>query len=234
MDEPCTAAEPSRPLDATVHVVSLNVGLPRLVSWHSRIVSTGIVKAPVAGSVHAAGVGLDGDQQADTELHGGPDKAVYVYPSEHYAAWQKDLDRELTWGMFGENVTVAGVPLENEIAVGDRLRIGSAEFLVTQPRLPCFKLGIRFDDASMVRRFFEAERTGYYLRIVAEGDLEAESQVEMLARDPANVTISAITESVTRDGLDRDHLTRLLSAGALPGGWRSHIERLLQKSDAHA
>jgi MOSC domain-containing protein YiiM len=210
-----------------MRVVSLNVGLPRIVRWRGRPVSTGIFKDPASGPLHVAGVNFEGDAQADLELHGGPDKAVYVYPVEHYAHWQTELGRPLPWGMFGENLTVEGVPREDAIAIGDRLRIGSAEFLVTQPRLPCFKLGIRFDDAAMVRRFLRAERTGYYLRVVAEGDVEAGDRVEILARDPTGVPIAQLTRVFTRDRRDPDTIHRLLGASALPNGWRLYFEELL-------
>ena len=139
-----------------------------------------------------SGVNLAGDRQADLEVHGGPDKSVYAYRAEHYGPWQQELGRSLPWGMFGENLTVEGMPTEDHIAIGDRLRIGTAEFLVTQPRLPCYKLGIRFDDAGMVRRFHEAGRTGFYLRIVADGDVAAGDSIEFLARDPNQVAISEI------------------------------------------
>jgi MOSC domain-containing protein YiiM len=214
---------------AVVRVVSLNVGAPRLVAWRGRMISTGIFKDAVSGPVHVAGVNFDGDRQADAEVHGGPDKAVYVYPAEHYPYWRTTLDRPLPWGMFGENLTVEDVPLEDEIAIGDRLRIGSAEFLVTQPRLPCFKLGIRFDDASIVRRFLEAERTGYYLRIAAEGEVEAGNKVEVLERDPAAVTVAEITRVFTREHTERGALRRLLGASVLPDSWRLYVEQLLEQ-----
>lgn len=122
-------------------------------------------------------------------MHGGPDKAIYVYPAEHYPYWQEELGRDLPWGMFGENLTVEGVPLENETAIGDRFGIGSAELVVTQPRLPCFKLGIRFNDPAMVRRFVAAARTGYYLRIATEGYVAAGDQIDLLARHPEGLPV---------------------------------------------
>jgi MOSC domain-containing protein YiiM len=194
------------------------------------MVSTAIFKDPVDGPVHIAGINLDGDKQADLEFHGGPDKAVYVYPAEHYAPWQKELDRSLPWGMFGENLTVEGMPREDQIAIGDRLRVGTAEFVVTQPRLPCFKLGIRFDYTGMVARFLETGRTGYYLRILTEGNVEAGDQVEILARDPAAVPISEITRLFTRDRRDAEGLRRVLAVDALPMIWRPYLEQLLERT----
>jgi MOSC domain-containing protein YiiM len=210
-----------------VHLVSVNVGLPRQTVWRGETVTTGIFKEPVDGPVRAAGVNLEGDGQADLAVHGGPDKAVYVYPAEHYPYWREELGRDLPWAMFGENLTVEGAPLEGEVAVGDRLRIGSAEFVVTQPRLPCFKLGIRLGDATMVKRFLAAGRTGYYVRIVTEGSLEAGDRIEPLARDPANVPVSEITRLFTRDRRDVDGLRRVLAVDALPGEWRLFFEQLL-------
>lgn len=204
-----------------MRVVSVNVGLPRETLWKGEAITTGIFKEPVEGPVRVVGVNLVGDGQADPAVHGSPDKAVYVYPAEHYPYWQEELDRDLPWGMFGENLTVEGVPLENETAIGDRLRIGSAELVVTQPRLPCFKLGIRFNDAAMVRGFLRAGRTGYYARVATEGYLAASDQIELLARHPSTVPISEITRLFTRDRSDVDGLRRVLAVDALPADWRA-------------
>jgi MOSC domain-containing protein YiiM len=212
-----------------MHVVSVNVGFPRQVDWKGEVVTTGIFKEPVAGPVPVVGVNLEGDRQADLTVHGGPDKAVYVYPAEHYPYWQEELGRELPWGAFGENLTVEGVPLENEVAIGDRLRVGSADFVVTQPRLPCFKLGIRFGDAGMVRRFLEAGRSGYYLRIAADGEVEAGDEIEVLARDPARVPVSEITRLFTRDRHDTEAIRRVLAVDALPADWRPYFEQEVQR-----
>jgi MOSC domain-containing protein YiiM len=203
----------------------VNVGLPREVDWRGEAVATGIFKEPVTGPVRAAGINLDGDRQADLSVHGGHDKAVYVYPAEHYPYWQEELRRELPWGMFGENLTVDGAPLESEIAIGDLLRIGSAEFLVVQPRLPCFKLGIRFDDPGMVRRFLRAGRSGYYLRIVSEGEVEAGDRIDIVSPHPAGVPVSEITRLFTRDRDDIDAIRRLLAVDKLPDEWRAYFEQ---------
>jgi len=146
-------------------LLSANVGLPREVEWHGRIVRTSIFKAPVTGRVRVRKINLDGDQQSDLTVHGGVDKAVYVYPSENYAFWRKELpDADLGWGAFGENFTTEGGFDDSSVHIGDRFRIGSAEFVVTQPRIPCFKLGIRFDRADMVKRFLHSGRNGFYLK----------------------------------------------------------------------
>src|SRR5690349_13124342 len=143
-------------------VTSVNVGLPRDVNWQEKVVRTSIWKSPVAGRVRVSKLNLDGDQQSDLSVHGGTNKAVYAYPAEHYAYWQNALaDVELPLAVFGENFTTEGI-LEGDVHVGDRLQIGSAEFIVTQPRMPCFKLGIRFNQMDMVKRFLESRRTGFY------------------------------------------------------------------------
>ena len=174
---------------------------------------------------------LAGDRQADLSVHGGSDKAVYVYPAEHYDYWRDELGREFGWGMFGENLTVAGLPLENEIAIGNRLRAGSAEFLVSQPRLPCFKLGIRFDDARMVKRFLHEGRSGYYLRVVVEGEIGTGDEIEMLQRDSTHVSVSEITRLYLHGHDDVEGLARALQVEALPESWRLYFEQLLEHAN---
>ena len=203
----------------------MNVGLPREADWRGELVTTGIFKEPVTGPVRVAGINLEGDRQADLSVHGGPDKAVYVYPAEHYPSWEEELGQALPWAMFGENLTVEGAPLEDRLGIGDRLRIGSAEFVVVQPRLPCFKLGIRFDDPGMVRRFLRAGRSGYYLRIASEGEVAAGDRIDILARDPAGVPVSEITRLFTRDQDDIEAIRRLLAVEALPDEWRLYFEQ---------
>ena len=209
-------------------VVSVNVGQPREVPWRGSMVSTSIFKEPVAGPVRVAGVNLEGDRQADLTVHGGPDKAVYVYPAEHYPAWGRELGRPLPWGAFGENLTVSGLPLEDEICIGDRLQVGSAEFVVVQPRLPCFKLGVRFNDPGMLRRFLVSGRTGYYLRILSEGDVAAGDRVDLVARHPGHVPVSEITRLLTRNRHDPDGLRRALAVEALAADLRPGFEEALE------
>jgi MOSC domain-containing protein YiiM len=157
-----------RGVDA-MRVVSVNVGLARTVRWRGRDVTTGIFKEPVEDRVPVRRLNLDGDRQADLSVHGGPAKAVYAYPLEHYGFWRDQLAQELPFGAFGENLTVAGPPLEDEVAVGDRFRVGTAELVVTQPRIPCYKLGLRLGRNDMVKRLLASGRTGYYLAVAAEG-----------------------------------------------------------------
>src|SRR6266568_1185945 len=174
-------------------IVSLNVGMPREVPWHGRSVTTGIFKEPVAGRVALRKLNLDGDRQADLTVHGGEYKAVYCYPISHYEYWKKELPgRELPMGMFGENFTVHGL-LEGEVHLGDRFAVGSAEVVVTQPRLPCYKLGVRFGSDDMVKRFLVSGRGGFYLAVTREGEVGAGDEIANTLRDPNGVPVSEIT-----------------------------------------
>jgi len=217
-----------------MRVVSVNVGLPRVVRWKGRAVTTGIFKEPVEGSVTLRRTNLDGDRQADLAVHGGATKAVYAYPLEHYQFWHNELAAELTSGAFGENLTVEGLPLEDEIAVGDRLRCGRAELVVTQPRLPCYKLGLRFGREDMVKRFLEGGRTGYYLAVAVEGDVAAGDRIELVARDPARIPVSEITRVYVSGRRDRAAIARLVALEALPDDWRAYFARQLQPHQRRA
>jgi MOSC domain-containing protein YiiM len=167
-----------------VKIISLNVGLPRLVLRNGEPVSTGIFKEPITRRVMMRTLNLDGDRQADLSVHGGPNKAVYVYPAEHYDFWKRELpEMDLPWGMFGENLTTSGL-LETEINIVDKFRIGKAEVMVTEPRMPCFKVGIRFGRADIIKRFLQSEHTGFYLAVLKEGEVSAGDEFEPLARDP--------------------------------------------------
>ena len=210
-----------------MRVVSVNVGLPRTVRWKGRDVTTGIFKEPVEGRIAVRRLNLDGDGQADLSVHGGPAKAVYVYPLEHYAYWQEQLEQELPFGAFGENLTAEGLPTEGEIAIGDRLRTGTAELVVSQPRLPCYKLGLRFGRDDMVKRFLASGRTGYYLAVAAEGDVGAGDPVEWIARDPARIPVSEITRVYAGGRDDVAAMERLVALDALPDDWRNWLEKQL-------
>jgi MOSC domain-containing protein YiiM len=204
-------------------VISVNVGLPREVSANGQPVLTGIFKQPVEGRVAVRRLNLDGDRQADLSVHGGPDKAVYAYPAQHYDFWRGELPGvELPFGMFGENVTVEGLR-EDEVNLGDRFRIGSAEFQVTQPRLPCYKLGLKFGRADMVKRFLHSRRTGFYLRVVKEGELGAGDAIARLHRDPGNVTVADITRLYAFEKDNAELLRRVLDLPALPEDWRAYF-----------
>ncbi|HWT93750.1 MAG TPA: MOSC domain-containing protein [Solirubrobacteraceae bacterium] len=182
----------------TASVLSVNVGTPQAVSTFKRTVTTAIWKTPVDGRVQARGVNLDGDDQADRRNHGGPDKAVYAYASEDTAWWEEELGRELGPGAFGENLTLRGVDCTNA-RVGERWAIGTAVFEVVQPRIPCFKLGLRLEDPRMLKRFAQASRPGAYLRIHTEGDVGAGDAVEILDRPEHGGTMRLISDALMLD-----------------------------------
>lgn len=210
-------------------IISLNVGQPRLVLRNGEPVSTGIFKEPVSGRVKLRTLNLDGDRQADLSVHGGPSKAVYVYPSEHYDFWKHELpEMELSWGMFGENFTTSGL-LETEINIGDRFRIGTAEVMVTEPRMPCYKLALRFGRSDIIKKFLQSERTGFYLAVLNEGEVGAGDQFEPLVIDPHDVRVSDVTRLYTRDKHNAKLLRRAIEVKALPDSWREYFQNLLEK-----
>ena len=213
-------------------VISVNVGLPREVMWHGINVATGIFKEPVEGRVRLRKLNLDGDGQADLTVHGGKDKAVYCCPLAHYDYWKKELPgRELPAASFGENFTTEGL-LEDSVHIGDQFSIGSAEVIVTQPRLPCYKLGIRFQSDDMVRRFLVSGRTGFYFAVTREGEVGAGDEIELIARDPNAVPISEITRLyVARRYSDPDlaSLARALRVVALPESWKQYFQERMGK-----
>ena len=210
-------------------IVSVNVGRPRLVVWDGQTVSTGIYKTPVGGRVMLRTLNLDGDRQADLTVHGGRHKAAYVYPSEHYAYWREELPgTELPWGMFGENFTSEGLD-EATVNVGDRFRIGSAEVSVTQPRMPCYKLGIKFGRTDIIKRFLASGRTGFYLSVEREGEVGAGDEIELLGRDENNVTVADIVRLYARDKDDFETMRRAVAVEALPESWRQHFAQQLSE-----
>ena len=213
-------------------IVSLNVGMPREVPWHGRSVTTGIFKEPVAGRVALRKLNLDGDGQADLRVHGGEYKAVYCYPVEHYRSWKKELPgREPPMGMFGENFTVHGL-LEEEVHLGDRFSLGTAEVVVTQPRLPCYKLGVRFGSDDMVKRFLASGRTGFYVAVTREGEVGAGDELAVITRDSNAVPVSEITRlygAKRWGGEELVSLRRALQVGALPEDWKEYFRERMQK-----
>jgi MOSC domain-containing protein YiiM len=206
-------------------IVSINVAQPREVEWKGMKFETGIFKEPVEHRVRMRQLNLDGDRQADLTVHGGADKAVYVYPGEHYEFWQREFpDREFPRGMFGENLTTEGL-LENEIRIGDQLRIGSAVAMVTQPRVPCFKLAAKFGRDDILSRFLMSGRSGFYLSVLAECEVGAGDEIEIVHRDPAGVTVADINRLYVSDKHNRELLDRAIQLHALPQGWREHFAR---------
>jgi MOSC domain-containing protein YiiM len=213
-------------------LVSLNTGLPRDVMWRGRIVTAGIFKEPVEGRVALRKLNLDGDRQADLNVHGGLYKAVYCYPLAHYDYWRKELPgRELPMGSFGENFT-ADVALEDSVHLGDRFAVGSAELVVTQPRLPCYKLAVKFQSDDMVKRFLVSGRTGFYFAVIREGEVGAGDEIKVIARDANAVPVSEITRLYLTKRFDEDDLAvvrRALLVQALPESWKGHFRERVER-----
>lgn len=213
-------------------LLSINVGLPREVEWRGKIVRTSIFKAPVSGRVRVTRLNVQGDRQSDLSVHGGADKAVYAYPSEHYAFWRNELpDMNLPWGAFGENLTTEGL-LEDKVHIGDRFRAGSAEFMVTQPRMPCFKLAIRFNRPDMVKRFLRSGRAGFYLAVIQEGDIGAGDPLDLVAEDNSHVTVADVVGLYAANAANQDLLRRASELSALPESWREYFRERLWEPDA--
>ena len=214
-------------------LASVNVGLLREVTWHGINVATGIFKEPVEGRVRLRKLNLDGDRQADLTVHGGKDKAAYCYPLAHYDYWKRELPgRELPPASFGENFTTEGL-LEDSTHIGDQFSIGSAEVMVTQPRLPCYKLGIRFQSDDMVRRFLASGRTGFYFAVTREGEVGAGDEIRAIARDREAVPVSEITRLYIAKRYGDDDLSsvrRVLRVAALPGSWKEYFRDRLRIS----
>jgi MOSC domain-containing protein YiiM len=212
-----------------MRVVAVSVGLPREVTWKGKKVTTGIFKEPVAGPVRVRRLNLEGDCQADPSVHGGPDMAVYAYPAEHYVWWRAELPvMHLPWGMFGENLTIEGL-LEGETGIGDRFRVGSALLVVRQPRMPCYKLGIKFGRPDIVKRFLHSGRTGFYFSVEEEGHVHAGDAVSLVDRDPGGITVADIARLYTDKKPNLDLLRRAAGAAALPDGWRTYFAARIEK-----
>jgi MOSC domain-containing protein YiiM len=213
-----------------MRLLSVNVGRPRVVDWQGTAVTTGIFKEPVTDPVAVTRTSLAGDGQADLEAHGGVDKAVYAYPSEHYPVWGRELERPtLPWGMFGENLTTEGLT-EATVRIGDRLAIGTAEFEVSQPRLPCFKLGLRFERADIVKRFLQSGRLGFYLRVRREGMITRGDAIRRLASDDDAPTVADLALLEANDHGDVTLLERAVRTAALTASWRERYrERLARR-----
>jgi MOSC domain-containing protein YiiM len=212
-----------------MQLMSVNVGLPQTITWKGRTVQTGIFKTPVNGRVQVRTLNLAGDRQADLSVHGGPDKAIYVYPSEHYDYWRSEFpNMELPWGMFGENLTTTGL-LEGAVNVGDTFRIGSAVAMVTQPRVPCYKLAAKFGREDIVKRFLASGRSGFYLKVVQEGEVEVGDAIELISRDGHAVTVADVA-NLYRDGPDQVRLLqRVVQVEALPENWRDHFQQQIDQ-----
>jgi MOSC domain-containing protein YiiM len=217
---------------SALKLLSINVGMPREIDWHGKLVRTSIFKSPVLGPVRVATLNLEGDEQSDLTVHGGIHKAVYVYPSEHYLFWREEIaGLDLPSGAFGENFTTEGL-LEGAVHIGDRFRVGSAEFLVTQPRMPCYKLGIRFGRPEIVKRFLQSGKTGFYLAVLQEGQVTAGDSIESLTRDEHGVTVADIVNLYKADDKNQDLLRRASESPALPPFWRDYFRKRLWDPDS--
>ena len=200
-------------------VLSVNVAEIREIPRGGELVRTGIWKVPVAGRVAVRGVNVEGDEQADRSVHGGPDKALYAYAREDTDWWERQLRRELPHGVFGENLTLRGVDVTGAL-IGERWRVGSVLLEVSEPRFPCWKLGARFGDPRMLKRFAAARRPGAYLRIAEEGELAAGDAVEIVERPGHDLTIAAFANAYLED---RDSLPRLLEVPAVSKTWQDWV-----------
>src|SRR4051794_1647326 len=209
----------------SMQILSLNVGRPRLVQWNREPVSTGLFKSPATGPVRLRTLNLDGDRQADLSVHGGVHKAVYAYPSEHYEFWRNEFpEMELPYGMFGENFTTSGL-LENEVNIGDRFIIGDAELVVTQPRMPCYKLGIRFGRSDIIKRFLQSLRTGIYFAVLKESTVQVGDAITNGSRDANGVTVADIASLYTVEKDNAELLGRAIQVEALPESWREYFQK---------
>ena len=199
------------------------------MTWHGKRVTTGIFKEPVHGRVMMRRLNLDGDQQADLTVHGGISKAVYAYPSEHYGYWRTELPAmDLCWGMFGENFTTDGL-LENAVYIGDRFQIGETEVMATEPRMPCYKLGIKFGRADIIKRFLASRRTGFYFAVMREGLVGAGDTVELIRREQEEISVADITRLYAFDKDDVKSLRRAIQVEALPESWKGYFQHRLEK-----
>lgn len=212
-----------------MRVISVNVGLPIKVNFGKEIVTTAIFKNPIKHRIKLYKLNLEGDKQADLTVHGGIDKAVYSYPSEHYKFWKKEIkDFEYSWGTFGENLTTEGL-VEDLVNIGDRFRIGSAKIVATQPRMPCYKLAVRFGRMDIIRRFMESERSGIYFKVAQEGEIGVEDKIELIKSDENKVTIRDIVRLQTNGGRDTEMMNRAIKVKDLPDGWRNYLMEKLTK-----
>ena len=206
-----------------MRLISLNVALPRLTVYNGATINTGIFKQPVSGPVQLRTLNLDGDRQADLTVHGGPFKAVYGYPSEHYEFWRQELPgMNLPWGMFGENFTTKGLA-EGDLHIGDRLQIGTAIVMVRQPRVPCYKLAAKFHRKDILARFLRSGYSGFYFSVEREGTVTAGDSFEFLSRDRQAITIAEMNRLFSEDKYNRELLEKAIATPALPEDWRDYL-----------
>jgi MOSC domain-containing protein YiiM len=211
-----------------VKLISVNVGLPIKVTFGNEIVTTGIFKNPIDKRINLKKLNLEGDRQADLTVHGGPDKAVYSYPYEYYEFWQKEFpDISFNWGMFGENLTTEGL-FESQVNVGDRFQIGSAQLVATQPRMPCYKLGVKFGRMDIIKKFLKSEKSGIYFKVIKEGEIVINDIIKLIKKDNNNITIKNIVELITKEDKENTILMeKAVKVQDLPQGWKNYfLEKL--------
>jgi MOSC domain-containing protein YiiM len=210
-------------------ISSVNIGLPRELTWQGKLVKTGIFKEPVKTPVMVRTLNLDGDQQADLTVHGGVDKAIYAYPSEHYDYWRTELPEvDLPWGMFGENFTTEGL-LEENVYIGDRFGIGETEVMVTEPRMPCYKLGIKFRRPDIIKQFLASRRTGFYFAVVREGMVVTGDAIELIGREQQEISVADITRLYAFEKNDLNGVRRAIGVDSLPESWKGYFQHRLEK-----
>ena len=209
-------------------VLSVSVGSVREFEYEGRPAKSAIWKAPVAGRIAARGVNLDGDTQADRGAHGGPDKAVYAYAVEDARWWEKEIGRSLAHGEFGENLTTQGIEV-NDALIGERWKIGTAVLEVSEPRIPCWRLGVRMNDAKFPRRFTDAARPGAYLRIILKGDVGAGDDIVVVEKPDHDVTIRDVFRIYTRQHAEAG---RLLAVARLSDAWKKWAATALERTKA--
>jgi MOSC domain-containing protein YiiM len=214
-----------------VKVLAVSIGRPRQVQWRGQTVLTSIYKSPIQHRAHVARTNIEGDEQSDLSVHGGTEKAVYAYPMEHYDFWRRELpDAELPWGAFGENITTEGL-LEDDVWIGDRYRVGTTELVVTQPRMPCYKLAIRFGHPDVVKRFLKSRRSGFYFAVEQEGDVGAGDAIERIARNDQRLTIADVVSLYATDSRNQTLLDSASVHPSLPTAWREYFRKRLRAPD---
>jgi MOSC domain-containing protein YiiM len=217
-----------KPGSLEMKIVSVNVSLPRTVRWKNRDVTTGIFKEPVQGRVIARKLDLDGDQQADLTVHGGVNKAIYGYPTDHYSFWRSELPgMDLPWGMFGENLSIEGLR-EDETRIGDRFQVGTALLMATQPRIPCYKLAVKFGRDDILKRFLQSEKSGVYFSVLKEGFIQAGDMIEKIHQDDSGISVTDINRLYAWHRDDAPMLRRVVHLEALPQDWRDYFGQQLE------
>src|SRR4029453_18933065 len=215
----------------TGRLLSVNVGLPQDVAWHGRIVHTAVWKRPIDGRRMGRRLNIDGDGQGDLAGHGGEHRAVFVYQVESYRYWQEQLGRDdFTYGQFGENFTVAGLA-DDQVCIGDRYRIGEAVFEVTQPRVTCYRVGIRMDDPQIPALLISHHRPGFYLRVLREGVVQAGDEIVQVAAAAEAMTVAEVDALLYLPGHPRQQVARALRIPALPAGWRTSFQAMLGRAE---